>query len=355
MIKSLPKPLRTNFVPAPDHARRALTEIESLRLDPSTCSFNSAMARALTRLAAPVGAVDFDPDRIPDRLRIRFRVLDPDGTEVAVGEDLVALQRQLGTTAGESLTAELSDTAESLVTGQNTWTFEPIPTEVSKGRRTVSRIGRRGPDGRTADPRRPVPGRDRASTSDRAPAGADHARPDQLGDLQAVEHRQADPGRIAVSFAVGPDRRRPSPRRVELARRDGDPAGVRDRAAFDRLRERVRADAAPETARIVTVAADTVRAHAQVQQAMSRLPASDEALADVAEQVENLIFDGFVAATEEPQLSQLPRYLRAAALRLDSLPGSATRDQRGSTRSGRWRMPTPNSSPPSPTAHCGRR
>ncbi|TDT33211.1 ATP-dependent RNA helicase HrpA [Naumannella halotolerans] len=330
MIKSLPKPLRTNFVPAPDHARRALTEIESLRLDPSTCSFASAMARALTRLAAPVGAADFDPDRIPDRLRIRFRVLDPDGTEVAVGEDLVALQRQLGTTAGESLTAELSDTAESLVTGQNTWTFEPIPTEVSKG----EAHGFPGlvDEGPTVGLR---------IHADRSRAEIEHRR--AIARLLVLT--TPDPTNWVISRLSNTDKLTlagsPYPslsaliadarlRAVSgLARRDGDPAGVRDRAAFDRLRERVRADAAPETARIVTVAADTVRAHAQVQQAMSRLPASDEALADVAEQVENLIFDGFIAATEEPQLSQLPRYLRAAALRLDSLPGSATRDQRG--------------------------
>ena len=49
---------------------------------------------------------------------------------------------------------------------------------------------------------------------------------------------------------------------------------------------------------------------------------------DVREQVRNLIFDGFLAATPQPWLGQLPRYLRAAARRLAALPGSAARDER---------------------------
>jgi ATP-dependent helicase HrpA len=48
---------------------------------------------------------------------------------------------------------------------------------------------------------------------------------------------------------------------------------------------------------------------------------------DVAEQLANLIFDGFVLATPREHLAELPRYLAAARERLEHLPGSADRDR----------------------------
>jgi ATP-dependent helicase HrpA len=50
---------------------------------------------------------------------------------------------------------------------------------------------------------------------------------------------------------------------------------------------------------------------------------------DVAEQLDNLVFDGFVAATPRHHLENVPRYLAAAEARLTALPASAARDQAG--------------------------
>jgi ATP-dependent helicase HrpA len=49
----------------------------------------------------------------------------------------------------------------------------------------------------------------------------------------------------------------------------------------------------------------------------------------VREQRQSLLFPGFVADIGATRLRELPRYLAAAAARLDALPGSAPRDQKG--------------------------
>ena len=57
---------------------------------------------------------------------------------------------------------------------------------------------------------------------------------------------------------------------------------------------------------------------------------------DVSEQVGNLVFAGFVAATAYEHLTELPRYLTAAEQRLTALGASSpTRDQRGAEVIGR--------------------
>src|SRR5699024_9003799 len=50
---------------------------------------------------------------------------------------------------------------------------------------------------------------------------------------------------------------------------------------------------------------------------------------DVSEQVGNLVFAGFVAATSYDHLVDLPRYLTAADQRLTALAAAPTRDHRG--------------------------
>ena len=92
LIRSLPKTLRRLFVPVPDAAGRALTALGGSSLTPV------GLAQALTRLGGiPIRETDFDLDRLPPHLRLRFRVVGPDGAEVATGLDLDALQRRLRT------------------------------------------------------------------------------------------------------------------------------------------------------------------------------------------------------------------------------------------------------------------
>ena len=91
LLKSLPKPTRRNFVPTPDHARAALAFA-----DPEAGHLTDELAHALgERTGVHIPASEWDWSRVPDHLRITFRVESPTGAVVGEGKDLAALQEQL--------------------------------------------------------------------------------------------------------------------------------------------------------------------------------------------------------------------------------------------------------------------
>ena len=130
MIRSLPKSLRTRFVPAPEAAKRAMAELhhgEGNLLD--------AVARALSRIGSvKVSASDFAEERLPIELQMNVRVTDAEGQTLATGRDLNALQRQLGTAAAEAFMT-IDDSCWNR-DGLATWDFDELPAEieVSHGR-----------------------------------------------------------------------------------------------------------------------------------------------------------------------------------------------------------------------------
>lgn len=102
-IRALPKPVRVQLVPAPDVARDVvgwIREHEPAWADitragdmatPFTAAFTRAV-RALRDVVVPDDA--WDPSRLPDHLRMMFRVSDSRGVVVDEGADLVALQQR---------------------------------------------------------------------------------------------------------------------------------------------------------------------------------------------------------------------------------------------------------------------
>ncbi len=95
LLRSLPKTLRRNFVPAPDHARAvvdALDRQESTPTEPLT----DAMARELRNRTGVVVPPDaWDLARVPEHLQMTFVVEDEQGAVVAQGKDLEAVKQEL--------------------------------------------------------------------------------------------------------------------------------------------------------------------------------------------------------------------------------------------------------------------
>ncbi len=95
LIRSLPKALRRNFVPAPDFAR-AFVEAEPPR-DQPLLSVLSAWMRRTAGIEVVVG--DFDIEQLPAHLHMRIRLLDEHGGDLASGRDLAVLQARYGARA----------------------------------------------------------------------------------------------------------------------------------------------------------------------------------------------------------------------------------------------------------------
>ena len=81
LIRSLPKTLRTRFVPAPDAAKRAMAELRH-----GQGNLRAEVARALSRVGGVlVTASDFAEECLPPELRMNVRVTDAEGQTLAAG------------------------------------------------------------------------------------------------------------------------------------------------------------------------------------------------------------------------------------------------------------------------------
>ncbi|MET3805717.1 ATP-dependent helicase HrpA [Nakamurella sp. UYEF19] len=125
LIRSLPKTLRRNFVPAPDFAAAALSQMP----DDGVAALSSALAARLTAMTGiVVRTSDFDQEKIPDHLRMGFNVVDDSGRSVGAGKDLTALQESLRV-VGQKAVAKASGTVER--TGLTAFPAEGIPMSVT--------------------------------------------------------------------------------------------------------------------------------------------------------------------------------------------------------------------------------
>lgn len=127
LLRSLPKVLRRHFVPAPDHAKYALTQLK-----PYEGTLLEALGRHLHRLAGVEIPYDaWDLARLPEHLKMTFRVEDEKGKPLAEGKDLAALQAQLRPKTREVFHEAVSDVERS---GLREFPDAEIPRSVERKR-----------------------------------------------------------------------------------------------------------------------------------------------------------------------------------------------------------------------------
>ncbi|MGP4109327.1 ATP-dependent RNA helicase HrpA [Streptomyces sp. 4N509B] len=372
LIRSLPKPIRRHCVPAPDVARRFLAEVSGAGVV-GRVPLVEALADGLTRLVGqPVDVADFDAGRVPDHLRITFRVVDERRRRLAEGKDLAELTRRLRADARAALDRAF--------------------TTPSGGADTAGsgRAGRGGRGGRGG-------GRDGSGAGGagaEAPAAAwprDGLTSWTIGTLPRVveTRRGGQPVKAFPALAEAADGRsvgvrlcdneaeqravmRLGTRRLVLLRLPTDPArfverrldnaaklalaggpggGVRELLAdcaaasvdqlvtahggpawgeegFAKLLDAVRADVVDVTLRVVRQAREVLTARQACERRLAGLtsPVVRESVADVRQQLHALVHPGFVTEHGAARLPDLLRYLTAADRRLQQLPRHAERD-----------------------------
>ena len=326
LIRSLPKTLRRELVPAPSVAAEVLAR---LGLDSGAPApdgdIRDVLAREILALrGVRVPPEAFDLDKLPAHLRIRFRVTGDDGRVLAAGKDLAALQRQLR----PKLRATLSARAGSLTrTGATTWDFGTLPQVFTDG--DVKAYPALADAGGAVDVRlfeTPAAARAamRAGTRRLILLGARSPVKDIAARLStpeklALSHNPH--GGVAAMFADAVDCAADG-----LIADAGGPAW--DAAGFAALAEKVRSGLHAATWDVVTHAEEILRrAHAvEVRLDAVRSPVLAPAADDIREQLRGLVFPGFLAATGSGRLRAVARYLRAIEHRLDKLADNAGRD-----------------------------
>jgi ATP-dependent helicase HrpA len=371
LIKSLPKAIRRNVVPASDWAARLLAELPDEPPTDAAASFTTTLAALIQRLThVPVTAADFDLDRVPRHLRMTFRVVDERGRTVAEGKDLTDLQRRLGSRARESVAAaSVAHTPNAIErSGITTWDFPELPRFLDTKQPGAGQAGnviRAYPtlidDGTSVSIRLMSTEADQART---LPGGVRRllllATPSPVAYVQ-----QHLTGAEKLSLATSPYKSTQALFDDCLAACVDDvlfrvrPGGqVFMKAEFDSIRDRVSGvvmDAMFETVGLVARILAASRAADKALKAstsMALLPA----LSDAREQLAGLVYPGFVSGTGLTRLRHLPRYLGGITARIAKLVDNPSRDrvwmnevQAATARfeNAGGRIPLPADAPPS--------
>jgi len=325
LIRSLPKSLRTRFVPAPDRAREALEHLDPASGQPLADALGAELART-TETSVPADA--WSLSRVPPHLRMTIRVEAPDGTVLAQSKDIAALQRRL---APEVRLAVAKADPGIERTGIVEWDLGTIPRTVERrvGAQTLrgfpalvdegGSVALRVQTSETEQWRAMRIGLRRLLTRDApAPAKIASARLDVAGKLALTHGPQGSMAAVlddCVAAVVD-----------AIVAENGGPAW--DAAGFARLRDAVRARAEPLLVDAIRTVADVVRLVHDVRAALDGLttPAAQPALVDLRAQLARLVHPGFVTATGVQNLPQLKRYLRAMLRRIEVLPLEPARD-----------------------------
>ena len=319
MIRSLPKALRRDLVPAPDTAREVVD-----RLGAPTGDLRDAVARELRSLrGVNVPRDAWDLSKLPRHLRITVRVTEGDRV-LAEGKDVAELQRELR----PRLRAVLSQAAAAITrSGLTSWNFGELPRVFTEG--TVVAYPALADAGDKVDVRL-----FETETAARAAMWAGTRRLILLGAPSPVKSIAGSlstraklalshnpHGGVAAMFAdcinCAAD---------YLMAEAGGPAWDRD--GFDRLSAAVRSRLHEVTADVVRRVESALRlAHAiETRLEDMRADAVRPAVADVRAQLSGLIYPGFVTATGYRRLPHLTRYLQGIERRLDKLPENPARD-----------------------------
>ena len=332
LIRALPKAIRTKLVPAPEYAVRVLRWLTEHPAPGDTPeSLPQALGRAVRGLTGElVEPADLDLGKVASHLRITYVITDDRG-EVAVGKDLAALAEQLAPKVQQTLTRAA---ARHTQRGATDWVFGTIaptveltrtghrvvgyPALVDEGT-TVGLLVAESPDRQRSTHRRGLRRLVQLQTPDPTKWVISH-----LGNTDKLSLGTSPYDSVPALLA---DARLASV--GELIRRAAG-EDTRDEQAFRRLCDTVRVDNADQMRSIVSVVARTLTLRQQELRLLPRAAAASPAAAeDISEQVGNLVFAGFVAATAYQQLVDLPRYLTAAEQRITALVSSPVRDLRG--------------------------
>ncbi len=324
LIKSLPKELRRNFVPAPDTARAVLQT-----MNPGQEPLLEALSRQLRQRSGVVVPIEaFDLEKIPAHLRVTFAV-ERDGAEVARGKDLDTLQEQLAAPVRDAVARAVADGLErSELRG---W-----PEDLDELPRTVERTSKghrvRGypafvDAGGAVDVRVfATPAEQRAATGPGIRRLLRLAAPSPVKNVE----RALDTRRRLV-LGANPDGSLTA--LIEDCADAAVDALVREpvwtRRDFDALQQRVASSLVPTTLDIVGRVEKVLAAAQQVQVALPAAPppAQAAAIADVRAQLAALLPPGFVTATGVAHLANLTRYLTAISRRLERLPHAVGADR----------------------------
>lgn len=343
LLKSLPKAIRRNVVPAADWAAKLLAAVPE-GADLRELSITEFLAREIRRQTfTPVEPDDFDLDRLPSHLRMGYAVVDERGSRLARGTDLGELQSKLKERTRDSVARVATAATRSPLErgGITTWddsigqsgtlpqvldsrrgetTIRAFPALVDEGSSVALKLFATADDQRRAH---------RAGVRRLVQLGV----PSPLSYVQEhLSHTEK------LTLAASPYRSTAALiddaiRAVVEAEMDAGAGLPWDRASFEALRDRVNAGLPDRLFRIVATTASVLAAAREADVAIGRASSLSlmAPLADAREHLNQLVFDGFLSRTGLDRLPRLVVYVRGITHRVERLADDVGRDRQRMT------------------------
>jgi ATP-dependent helicase HrpA len=326
LLRSLPKVLRRHFVPVPDHAKYALTQMK-----PYDGTLLEALGRHLHRLAAVEIPYDaWDLSRIPDYLKMTFRIEDDKGAPLAEGKDLAALQERLRPKTREMFRTTVSDVertgltmfpetevAKSVERKRMGYTVRAYPALHDEGDSVGVRLYES-----EAEQQRAMWRGTRRLLMLNLPFSPVRYLSSRLSNATKLALSRGPHGSVAallddcVACAVD----------TIIAESGGPAWNPQD---FAKLHERVRENLFDRFEQVVSKVELILTAAFEVERRIKGVSNITYVVAvnDIRKQLAGLVYPGFVAETGWWLLPHVQRYLKAMEIRLDKLPSNLQRDR----------------------------
>lgn len=376
LIKSLPKAIRRNFVPAPDVARAACAALEE-DYSPATDELIPSLALVLRRLRGVVVEPEaFNWDAVPEHLKMGFQVRNARNKILGEGKDLRALQQQLHKEIRGALADSLGasdDTMAKMValaqgnSGSSAASAKKSVKNAQSG--TAQAADAHGSQVREisgltefpADlfPNGEIPRKVQRIIATQAvngypalvdeetsvglrifPTEAEQLHAQRRGIIRLLQLQVPSPVRYVSEHLSHKEKivftQNPHGSIDELIR-DCTVAAldhlvphtpIFTHTEYSELYEHVRAELIETVFDVTKLVAEILSEATALKKAIKKATSltTMHAVSDVKAQMENLVYPGFVAKTGYDQLVHIPRYLKAAQVRLTKLGPNLHRD-----------------------------
>ncbi|MCW8855114.1 MAG: ATP-dependent RNA helicase HrpA [Gammaproteobacteria bacterium] len=323
LIRSLPKQLRKNFIPAPDFAKAC---IEAMTVD--NISLSSALSAQLKKITGIDIAYDaWREDQLDDHLFMNFRVIDHQGKTLAESRDLNLLLEQHATSIEHTEAADIShelevdnvdlnildQIPETVDLNLHGVTLQAYPCLVKEGKNIALRI-----------------------VESKQLAEQNH----KIGLRQLFINALTDQIRYLKSHI--PEQQKLCLYYASVANCEQLTADfiaciidklftsqiVNNRDDFETLLEKNRSHIMDEAGELSNRLLPCLSEYHQLRKALKNPPLHLlDALNDIQEQISHLIYPHFILQTDSQWLNEYPRYFKAITLRLDKIHANPDRDR----------------------------
>lgn len=340
LLRGLPKALRKQLVPLPDTVERLMNQ-----MTPSDQSLTQVLAAGIKRqfsLYIPENA--WPMQSIDQHLQMNFRLLDAEGKVLAEDRDLSALKEKFSS-ASQQVFAGIQNTGLEQ-SGMTDWSCGDLPETIE-----IERTGMK----LTAFPALADEGAGVAVKI--LNTREDAVRSHRLGlnrliRLQLSKEIKAltkgipglDRMRLQYAKVSGPasaDKKTTSKKTIRDDLADDliallidalflDHAEeVRDKASFDQRIRSHRGDLQTRAERVFQLVAQVLSEFQLLRKQLSTATQINwiASTRDITQQLDQLVYQGFLQQVQFDRLQHYPRYLKAMKLRLDKLPHAVSRDQ----------------------------